>query len=111
MDKIGGLDDAIQFAAKEAGVDEYDIRILPQPKSFIEVLLSDLQDGESDSKTLSLALARIAPQNTTLIDAVLPQLRAIEPRRLQSVLQGLQQLQLLQQERVLMAMPVIDIRD
>ena len=67
VDKIGGLDDAIQFAAKEASVDEYDIRILPQPKSFIEVLLSDLQDGESDNKTLSLgALAQIAPQNTAV---------------------------------------------
>ena len=57
VDKIGGLHDTIRFAAKEASLDEYDIRILPRPKSFIEVLLSDLQDGESDNKTLSLALA------------------------------------------------------
>ncbi|MHB8867179.1 MAG: signal peptide peptidase SppA [Pirellulaceae bacterium] len=111
VDKIGGLQDAIQFVAQEAGVEEYDIRVLPQPKSFIEMLMSDLQDGESDNKRLSLTLAQIAPQNIRLIDAVLPQLRALEPRRLQSVMQGLQQLQLLQQEGVLTAMPIIDIRD
>ncbi|MHB0959776.1 MAG: signal peptide peptidase SppA [Pirellulaceae bacterium] len=111
VDKIGGLQDAIQFVAQEAGVEEYEIRVLPQPKSFIEMLMSDLQDGESDNKRLSLTLAQIAPQNIRLIDAVLPQLRALEPRRLQSVMEGLQQLQLLQQEGVLTAMPIIDIRD
>ena len=52
VDKLGGLEDAIAFAAKEANITEYDIRILPQPKSFIEVLLSDLQDGDEDNKTL-----------------------------------------------------------
>ena len=111
VDKLGGLEDAIAFAAKEANVTEYDIRVLPQPKSFIEVLLSDLQDGDQDNKTLSLTLQQLAPQNTSLIDAVVPQLRALDPKRLQGVLQGLQQLQLLQQERVVTAMPVIEIRD
>ena len=109
VDKLGGLEDAIAFAAQQANVTQYDIRVLPQPKSFIEVLLSDLQDGDQDNKTLSLTLQQLAPQNTSLIDAVVPQLRALEPKRLQSVLQGLQQLQLLQQEGVLTAMPVIEI--
>jgi protease-4 len=111
VDQLGGLEDAIAFAAKEARVKEYDIRVLPQPKSFIEVLLSDLQDGDEDDKTLSLSLQQLVPGNASLIDAVLPQLRALEPDRLNSVLQGLQQLQLLQQEGVLTAMPVIELRD
>jgi protease IV len=111
VDKLGGLEDAIAFAAQEAHVTEYDIRILPQPKSFIEVLLSDLQDGDDNDKTLSLMIQQFAPDNTSLIDAVLPQLRALDPKRLQGVLQGLQQLQLLQTERVVTAMPVIEMRD
>jgi protease-4 len=111
IDKLGGLDDAIQFAAQEASVTTYDIRILPPPKSFIEVLLSDLQDGERDNKSLSLALHGLLPQSDTLVDVAVPQLQALEPRRLRSVLQGLLQLQLLQHERVLTAMPVIDIVD
>ena len=111
VDQLGGLEDAIAFAAKQANVAEYDIRVLPQPKSFIEVLLSDLQDGDQDDKTLSLSLRQLVPGNASLIDAVLPQLRALEPARLPSVLRGLQQLQLLQQEGVLTAMPVLELRD
>ena len=111
VDQLGGLEDALAFAAQEAKITEYDIRVLPQPKSFIEVLLSDLQDGDQDEKTLSLSLRQLVPGNASFIDAVMPQLRALEPERLHSVWQGLQQLQLLQQEGVLTAMPVIELRD
>ncbi len=110
VDKLGGLQEAIACAAQQASLTEYDILILPQPKSLIEVLLGDLQDGDQDTKNLSGALRQLVPQHTSLIDAVLPQLRALDPERLRGVLQGLQQLQLLQQERVITAMPVIEIR-
>ncbi len=110
IDKLGGLDDAIDFAAKKAGLDKYDVRVLPRPKSFIELLLSDLQDGEKDNKTLSLAVQRFAPR-TSLVDLALPQLKGLEPRRLRSVLQALYQMQLMQHEHVLTTMPVIDVRD
>jgi protease IV len=111
VDKLGTLDDALKFAAGEAKIEEYDIRILPQPKSFIEVLLADLQDGESDSKTLSLGASSGTAAGLPWLDAVLPQLRALEPQRLRSVMLGLQQLQLLQHENVLTAMPVFEFRD
>jgi len=110
VDKLGGLQEAIACAAQQASLAEYDILILPQPKSLIEILLGDLQDGDQDTKNLSDALHQVVPRHTSLMDAVLPQLRALDPARLQGVLQGLQQLQLLQQERVITAMPVIEIR-
>ncbi len=110
VDKLGGLDDALAFVAQEANLTEYDIRVLPRPKSFIETLLSDLKDGDDDSTTLSLALRRIAPSGASLVDALLPQLQALDPQRIRSVWQGLQQLQLLQQEQVIVAMPVIELR-
>ena len=74
------------------------------------MLLSDLQDGETDKKTLSIALQRVAPR-TSLIDLALPELKGLEPHRLRSVVTALYQMQLMQRERVLMAMPVIDVRD
>lgn len=110
IDQLGSLQDAIACAAKEANITEYDIRVLPQPKSFIEVLLSDLQDGDSDNKSLSMALQQIVPHHPSLIDAALPHLKAIDPQRLPSVIAGLRQLQLLQQEQVITAMPLIEIR-
>lgn len=110
VDKIGGLEDALAFVADKAGLKDYEVRVLPRPKSLIEMLLSDLQDGDSDNKTLSTAVRRIAPQ-TSLIDLAMPELRGLEPRRLKSVLQALQQMQVMQREHVMMAMPIIDIRD
>jgi protease-4 len=110
IDKIGGLEDALAFAASEAGLKEYDVRVLPKPKSFIELLLSDLQDGDSDKKTLSMAIDRLTPR-TSLMDLALPELKGLEPTRVRSVATALMQMQLMQQERVLTAMPVINIRD
>ena len=111
VDKLGGLEDAIKFAAQEAKLDEFDVRVLPRPKSFIELLMSDLQDGESDSKSLSTALQQVLPQRPSLIDLALPELKGLEPQRLHSVLMALQQMQLMQGEHVLTTMPLIDVRD
>ncbi len=111
VDKLGGLEDAIKFAAQEAKLDEFDVRVLPRPKSFIELLMSDLQDGESDSKSLSTALQQVLPQRPSLIDLALPELKGLEPQRLRSVLMALQQMQLMQGEHVLTTMPLIDVRD
>ena len=97
IDKLGGIENAIKFAAKEAKLDDYDVRVLPRPKSFIEMLLSDLQDGDKDNKTLSTAVQRIAPQ-TSLVDLALPELKGLEPQRLNSVLKALYQMQLMQRE-------------
>ncbi len=110
IDKLGGLDDAIQFVAKEAGLEDYEVKVIPRPKSFIELLMSDLKDGDSDNKTLSIAIRQLAPGQLSLMDAALPHIKGLEPQRLQAVLSALQRMQLLQDEKVIVAMPVIDIR-
>ncbi len=111
IDKLGGLDDAIEFAAKEAKLEDYDVRVIPRPKGLMEMLMSDLQGGDTDNKTLSLAVQRISPAPASLIEMALPELKALEPRRLRSVLAALKQMELMQDEHVMTAMPVIDIRD
>lgn len=110
VDKLGGLQDAIEFVAQAAGIEDYEVRTLPEPKGFLEMLLSDLQDGEKDTKSLSMQV-RGVPGGFSLFEAALPHLQGLEPRRLRSVLAALGQLQLLQQETVLTAMPIIDLRD
>ena len=111
VDRLGGLDDAIACVAQEAKLEEYDIRVLPPAKSFIELLMSDLQDGDTDNKSLSTALQRVLPSPASLIDLALPELQGLEPRRLRSVLSALHQMQLMQREHVLATMPMIDVRD
>jgi protease IV len=111
VDRIGGLQDALACVAQEAGIEQYEVRVLPEPKGFLEILLSDLRDSEEDSKNLSLPISWPPAQGNSLFEAALPHLQGLEPRRLRGVLTAWRQLQILQQETVSLAMPVIEIRD
>ena len=54
IDKIGTLDDAIHYAADKAKIKEYQVRVYPEPKNFIELLMEDLSDGDRDSNHLEV---------------------------------------------------------
>ncbi len=111
VDKIGTLDDAIQFAAKQANVKDYEVRVVPRPKSFLEMLMADLTEKESDSQTLSIAARAFGPRpSNPLLDVALPMLQGVEPTRLEAIKAALGRLSLLQQERVVLMMPEILVR-
>jgi protease-4 len=96
VDQIGGLDAAIAHAAKSADLETYEVRVVPRPKNFMEVLLEDLQPSRSnDDKSLSLRLLEISPE-----------LEAMDPQRLAALRSGLRQLDILQREGVMLTMPV-----
>lgn len=42
VDEIGSLDDAIDYAAKESGLDDYKIAVYPKQKSSFEILMEQL---------------------------------------------------------------------
>jgi protease-4 len=109
VDKIGGLDDAIKHVAKEAGLEKYEVRVIPRPKNFMEMLFADLGDGEDDDDTISISapLPGLRPADS-LLDSALPHLKGLEPRRLEAVKVALQNLGLLQNENVILAMPALD---
>jgi protease-4 len=110
VDKLGTLDDAIQSVAKQANLKDYEVRVVPRPKSFLESLFSDLADKESDSQELSTgARTSVAMPHprlpSTLLDLAMPMLHGIEPARLQAIKAALGRMTLLQQERVILMMP------
>jgi len=110
VDRIGTLDDAIKFLAQQAKLEKYEVRVLPHPKSFVEVLLGELAEKDSDGNNLSLSLGLPAPRRAaSLLDAALPYLEKLEPCRLGAVKMALGRLELLQQESVLLMMPEIYI--
>ena len=47
VDEIGGMQDAVAYAAKKGGLDnnDYDIRVLPAPKTLIDMLTGNNQDA------------------------------------------------------------------
>ena len=52
--KIGTLDDAIVHVAGQAGLSDYDVRVVPRAKDFLEVLMQQSGDHEADRKGLDV---------------------------------------------------------
>ncbi len=55
VDELGSLNDAIQITAKLAGLDEYKVKVYPEPKSFIDYILENYE-GEFSSVALNKSL-------------------------------------------------------
>ena len=96
----------IAHAAEEAKLKDYEVRIVPRPKNFIEVLLEESSGGDSDTSRVSLP-GGLASFNgrTSLVDLALPHLRHLDPERVSTVVAALRQLELAQQEGVMLTMP------
>src|SRR6185436_17336563 len=48
VDKIGTLQDAIKDVAGQAHLSDYDVRVVPAPKSFFEALVEEQEGGRED---------------------------------------------------------------
>jgi protease-4 len=102
VDKIGSLDDAVKFAAAEAKLDKYELRIVPEPKGFLEMLL----DGSGEEKTSDKRLnGRTMVQESPFLQAALPLLQRLDPQRLAAVRMALMRLDLLEREGAVLMAP------
>lgn len=108
VDKLGTLDDAVKFAAKEAKLDKYELRVVPEPKSFIEQLL-DTSEGKDDD-TVRFAAPFRTTGSSAVLDSALPYLRQLDERHAGAVLRALQQLEILNREGVVLMTPEVLVR-
>jgi protease-4 len=99
VDKMGGLEDTIKFAAQKAGLGEYDIRVIPEPPSFFDMFM----DKDKDEVMASIAAAGLL--DMPVAREMLPVLAMTDPLRVRAVLRQLQLLSTLQKESILLAMP------
>jgi protease-4 len=112
VDQIGGLNEALQFVAKQAKLDDYEVRVVPRPKGFADLLRESLTGEESDDQMLASPRARLSGDaDASIWQLVLPQLNQLEPGRQSQIRTAIRHLQVLQQEQAALCMPVIDIRD
>jgi protease IV len=109
IDKVGTLADAVKFAAKEAKIDKYELRVVPEPKNVFEALL-EATSGEKGEDEVALGFDGRQISQGKLLNAVLPHLQGLDPRRTEAVLRAFQQLEILQQEGVVLMMPEIAVR-
>ncbi|HIK91118.1 MAG TPA: signal peptide peptidase SppA [Planctomycetes bacterium] len=108
VDRIGGLNEAVALAAAKADMDSgYEVRVVPRPKGFMELLMSDLSGPKDDGRHLSLGTD--AGMTGSVVDAVLPLLQMLDPARVTAVKHALLQLTVLQTERVSLTMPVMTL--
>ena len=112
VDKIGTLEDAIRYSAEKAKTKDYEVRVYPEPKNFVEALTEAMSDGDRDFNHLTVPTSSITPARAvSLLDIALPYLKGLDCQRLTTVKAALRQLDLLQQERVMLVMPPISVRE
>jgi protease-4 len=105
VDRLGGLHDAVEYAAAQVSLDDYEVRVIPEPQDFITMLMGDYS-GESERPTdISVAgpagLLASHPALASLFDI----LRRTEPLRARALYQALQRVELIRAEGVVMMMP------
>ena len=109
IDRIGGLSDAIKFAAKQAKLEKYEVRIEPRPKSFIEVLMEESSGGGDQQISLPAVASRW--RTASLWKDLAPLIGNLEPERIRALQRAFVQLEVLQREGVTLAMPEIVFSD
>src|SRR5262249_60552291 len=102
VDKLGGLDDAIAHVAGEAKLTDYDVRIVPAPKNFLEQLIEEASGAAEDAPGIDVRVRPIAGGPESLVDLALPMLRHLDPPRVAAIKDALRHLQFLQREGVLL---------
>lgn len=101
VDHMGGLYDAVRYAAKEAGVGDYDVRVIPEPPNFLDMLMQ----SSGDQNYVHLAVGGRSLVDAPLVQALLPALQRADPLRVQSLVRALRKLDLIQAEGVILMMP------
>ncbi|APW61350.1 signal peptide peptidase SppA [Paludisphaera borealis] len=104
VDRLGTLHDAVKFAADAAKITEYDVRVVPRPKSALERLL-DQSAGDDDRKGLDVAAAA----RPFLISQALPLVQALDPAHAAVVIDALGRLELVRREGVVLMAPELGL--
>jgi protease-4 len=100
VDRMGTLADAISFAADQVKVSDYAVRVVPEPKNFLQKLMEQSAGGDDEPDRISMAT-----NSDWLIRMAAPYLAGIDGRHLAAINTALGQLELMQREQVILMMP------
>ncbi|PWU20221.1 MAG: signal peptide peptidase SppA [Verrucomicrobia bacterium] len=100
VDRLGTLNDAVTYIAGQAKIKDYDVRVVPEPKNFLEQLMEQISGGKDEPN-------HVATAETSLLKLAAPFLQNLDARRTAAVLSALQRLEILQKEGVALSMPEI----
>lgn len=107
VDKLGGLNDAIRYLAAEAKLKDYEIRVMPRPKTLFDYINEAL--GLGDDEEDASAGAHTEPPRWldaySGATAAIPVLGHLAPREARALLRMLWRIELLRREGVLTVTP------
>ncbi len=102
VDRLGTMNDAVAFAADQAKLKTYDVRVVPEPKNFLEQLTERASGGKDEPEHISSALG-----GNSLFRLAAPYLENLDPQRTAAIASVLSRLEILQKEGVAVTMPEI----
>jgi protease IV len=102
VDRLGTMSEAVAFAASEARIKGYDVRVVPEPKNFLEQLMEQISGGKEEPGHVGSAVSK-----GSLLKLAAPYLQNLDPQRAAAVLSVLTRLEILQKEAVVLTMPEI----
>lgn len=113
VDRLGGLADAIKFAANEAELGVYDVRVYPRPKTVFDIF-SEAFGGQKEDNEFVSTLAKATESGLGAKFGALPgaiaaldAIRAIDPMKAVEVEKFMIQLEMLSEESILLITPAL----
>ena len=102
VDRLGTMSDAVAFAAAQAKITDYDVRVVPKTKNFLEQMMEQVSGDKDDEGHVGIATG-----GDSLFKLAGPYLQNLDPRRTAAVVSVFQRLEILQKEGVVLTMPEI----
>jgi protease-4 len=102
VDRLGSLSDAVEYAAEKARLTDYEERVVPEAKNFLEQLMDDVSGRKDEPGRIGLGADR-----SLLLRQAAPWLQNLDPQRVKAVLSALSRLEILRAEGVVLTMPEI----
>lgn len=106
VDRLGGMDDAIRYAAAQANIADYEIRVIPKPKNIFEMMMEGFMGGDDEEEVSTGVKAGLFSPDSPLIGELIPMLERLDPLRTQAILRTLQRIELIHEEGAVTVMPV-----
>ena len=108
IDRIGGLDDAVAYAAEQVALTDYETRVVPQPKSFWTSLFEEMAGtAERPTDLATLSLAKTLAGRVSMGNAMLPLLLQLDPVRATAALEAIERWEIIQREGVALVAPEV----
>src|ERR1035437_5528455 len=99
VDRLGTMNDAVSFAADQAKLKTYAVRVVPEPKNFLERLTERSSGGKDEPGHVSSAAG------TSLFKLAAPYLQNLDPQRTAAIASVFSRLEILRKEGVVLSMP------